>query len=161
MPDPEPDPLAPRARILVVDDEPQVRSSLVRVLRYAGIPATFDEASSAEEAIEMVLRSPYDLVISDQRMPGKGGVHLLSWLRTAQPHTSRVLMTAFHDVGVAVDAANKGRVHHYIQKPWDNDQVAALIRGILAEQRSDALRSKAFDNALALFRRSGRPPDGR
>ena len=78
-------------RILVVDDEPRAVELLVRTLRKE---ARLDTAASANEAWEKVQAGDFDLVISDQRMPGMSGIDLLSRIAEVDAHVGRILLTA-------------------------------------------------------------------
>jgi DNA-binding NtrC family response regulator len=129
----EPSPTEPQ-RILIVDDEPHIRTAVRRLLRQAGIQASFAEAGDGDEAVRLASQARFDLIISDQRMPGRTGVELLAWLRAHQPDAARVLMTAFRDFEVAVDAKNRGGAALYVQKPWDNDAFAGAVANLLRKR---------------------------
>ncbi len=71
--------------------------------------------------------TPVGVIISDQRMPGKTGVDLLTHARKAHPGTVRILATAYADIDSAIDAVNSGAIYRYIAKPWDIRE----LRGVL------------------------------
>lgn len=111
--------------ILVVDDERENLNLLVNVLGgdYAVI-----KAGDADAAIQVLRKRDVHLILTDQRMPGKSGVELLDEARTIQPDAVRILITAYPDVNVAVDAINRGQVKRYIAKPFDPSELKIIVR---------------------------------
>jgi two-component system probable response regulator PhcQ len=104
--------------ILIVDDEPQA----VKYFKKAfGTKYDVLTATSADEAEALVLSGNHNigLVITDQRMPGRSGVSLLSRIRAERPDIIRMLTTAYADLDSAIDAVNRGEILRYISKPWD------------------------------------------
>lgn len=116
-------------RILVVDDEPRAVELLVRTLRKE---ASIDTADSATSAWELCQTKEYDLVISDQRMPGMSGVDLLSRIAERDDHVGRVLLTGYSDLEATIEAINRGRVHAYLHKPCSPEDLRVVTRGVLA-----------------------------
>jgi response regulator RpfG family c-di-GMP phosphodiesterase len=99
--------------------------------------ATFDEefnvwtASSGIEALEMMERRRFPVVIADQRMPHMTGSQLFERMRKLHPHTRRLMLTGYADTGAIIDAINKGQVYYFIKKPWDREMVfSILVRAI-------------------------------
>ncbi|HVX37646.1 MAG TPA: response regulator [Hyphomicrobium sp.] len=104
--------------ILIVDDEPQA----VKYFKKAfGTKYDVLTATSADEAEALVLSGNHNigLVITDQRMPGRSGVSLLSRIRAERPDIIRMLTTAYADLDSAIEAVNRGEILRYISKPWD------------------------------------------
>ena len=132
----------PRARrrpvVLVVDDEPEVLSSVHDLLRIDYHVVT---RGTGAEALDY-LRSAPDVaaVLTDQRMPGMTGVEVLREAAAIRPETTRLLFTAFADLRTVVDAINQGHVFRYIAKPWEPDELQALIRQ--AVERHELLAEK-------------------
>lgn len=146
-----------KQRILIVDDEPDILASLGTGLqRFLGLPCDVEEARDGEAARRMLDSPggrPYDMVISDERMPGLRGVELLEWLRLTSPRTVRVLMTAFRDPNLAPDAVNRAGAHLLLYKPFSFDEALPLLReALLGKARRDE-HEKALDRALRAFRR--------
>jgi signal transduction histidine kinase len=114
-----------RHTVLVVDDEPDVVASVKDLLRldYKVIGAT-----RAAEGIEILDREHVHVVMTDQRMPEMTGVQLLEKVRDRHPNAMRLLFTGYADVRAVVDAINRGNVYRYITKPWDPDELMAIIR---------------------------------
>ena len=126
------------AYVLVVDDEDKIRHILRIMLELKG--HTVDEAGDGAKALEMVRDNPYDLVISDIRMPGMDGLELLDNIKKMDIPCPVVFMTAFATVDSAVEAMKQGAVD-YITKPFDESRImltvekAVGISRILAENR--------------------------
>lgn len=118
------------ARILVVDDDAAIRSTLAEVLAEDGA-AEVDVAASAEEAIRVLDASAApDLVLSDIRMRGLDGMDLLRFIRQRAPASKVVLMTAYHDVGTAVRAMREG-ASDFLCKPFDLHSLRAVLDRLL------------------------------
>jgi signal transduction histidine kinase len=138
---------AARHTILIVDDEPDVVASVKDLLRldYRVLGAT-----RASEGLAVLEREPVQVVMTDQRMPEMTGVELLEQARAKRPEAMRLLFTGYADVRAVVDAINRGNVYRYINKPWDPDELMAIIReacdryDLLAERRQlmDELQAK-------------------
>src|SRR2546421_7642487 len=125
MPDEAGGAVAVQPVILAVDDEPAVLRAIAGDLRrhYARRYRVV-RAGSGEEALEVVAElrergGRLALVVSDQRMPGMGGVDLLAEVRRLEPDVKAVLLTAYADTEVAIEAINRVRLDYYILKPWD------------------------------------------
>ena len=121
------------SKILVVEDEKSMRDLLGLMLRKEGCEV--DTAESADTAVTRIDRGgEYDLVISDISMPGMSGLELLRHSRRVAPDTEVILMTAFGSKQTAIDALNDGAVY-YVEKPFDLDEVKAVVRKTLAQKR--------------------------
>jgi two-component system, NtrC family, response regulator AtoC len=120
-------------RILIVDDEPKMRTLLAMALSAEGWAA--DEAASAEAALEALSRGDLpDAVITDIRMPGMSGLELLKRLRADHPALDCIVMTAHGDAGTGVEAMRAGALE-YVTKPFEMDEMILLIRGALEKGR--------------------------
>jgi DNA-binding NtrC family response regulator len=142
-------------RILVVDDEDDVRSSLCELLRT--LPdVTVESARNFAEGTVKASSKDWDLVISDERMPDGNGTDLLRRIALTKPAVRLVLMSAHQDFGMAVRAINHGRVDEFMEKPWDPEGLLERIRLMLQETPQ---RAAAGDPSLQLrtFRRIGGP----
>ena len=124
-------------RVLVVDDEPDVRLGL-RLLAES-IQAEVQDADSGEAALESCRTWAPHLVLSDIAMHGMSGVELLSALGREHPETRVVLITGFGSIELAVEAMRRGAVH-FITKPFDNDEV---LRTIVRYGQEAVIREKA------------------
>ena len=114
------------ARLVVVDDDPLVTSSLSSFLSLEMEidPVVFNESPKAADYIR---DNPIDMVISDFLMPGMDGIQLLTAAREACPEAPRVLLTGYADKENAIKAINEVRVFQYIEKPWDNEQLRNIV----------------------------------
>lgn len=125
--------------ILFVDDEKNILGSLSRVFRKEGYGILL--AESGEIGLDMLRHSRVAVVVSDQRMPGMGGVEFLKKAREASPDTVRMMLTGQADMADIAGAINEGGVYRYITKPWDDEEIKLVIRAaaerysLLAENR--------------------------
>ncbi len=110
-------------RILVVDDELIVRDSLREWLGEEGF--TVDIAESGQEALEMLARTPYRLMLTDIKMPGMDGVELLKKAKEDYPELTVVMMTAYATMETAVEAMKIGALD-YLVKPFNPDKLVPM-----------------------------------
>ena len=115
---------APRGRILCVDDEPGIVRALDWLLR-----RNFDvtTATSGDAAIALIQQNDFDVIISDQRMPGMTGVELLKTARQLAPRTMRILLTGYSDLQAVLASVNEGEVFRFINKPWNVDELPDVV----------------------------------
>jgi serine phosphatase RsbU (regulator of sigma subunit) len=132
---------AGRRRILICDDDELIVSSL-RGLFLLETDYELLEFTSPVEAAREVARQPVDLVISDFHMPEMNGVEFLGKVRQAQPDAIRILLTGFADKENAIRAINEVGLYHYLEKPWDNENLLLLVRNALREK---SLRGQLAD----------------
>jgi signal transduction histidine kinase len=118
--------------ILVVDDEMRGAELLQRTLRGS---ASVETAASGDEAWEIFERGHFDLVISDQRMPGLSGVELLGKVADRDDTVGRILITGYSDLAATVEAINLGRVHAYLHKPCSPPDLRTAVFGVLDRVR--------------------------
>ena len=147
----------PRPRVLLVDDEPSVLDGLRRQLR-----SEFDivTATSAASGLELVASDgPFDVVVSDMRMPDMDGAAFLARLRDIARDTTRVLLTGQADVDTAIAAINEGQVFRFLSKPCP----APVVRQCLREAAEHHDRSRAeqelIDRSLADKQQAGKGTD--
>ncbi len=123
-------------RILVVDDELDMLQLLKRSLE-KDLDCLVDVASSGEMGLHALEHQPYDLVLSDIRMSGMGGLDLLQQIKQSHPNLTVVMMTAFGHIDMAVEAMKRG-AYDFITKPFDHD--ALILRLEKALERSRLVR---------------------
>jgi DNA-binding NtrC family response regulator len=109
--------------ILVVDDEPAQRQFMRAVLER---DYQVWSAANGEEARQLMQNRGFDLVITDQRMPGMSGLELLGWIRENQPEVPVVLLTAFGSIDSAVEAMKLG-AEDYLTKPVESPEQLRLV----------------------------------
>ena len=119
-----PGPEANKVPILVVDDEPD---NLDAIRFNFGKSFSLLPAGSGEEALALVKQHDVAVIVTDQRMPRMTGLELLKAAREIRPDAVGIIVTAFTDVDVLIEAINLGRIYRYVTKPWD----AKELRGIL------------------------------
>jgi DNA-binding NtrC family response regulator len=110
--------------ILVVDDEEDILFSLRGLLRKDFEVYT---AESGAEALEILRRQPIHVLMSDQRMPEMTGVELLRRAQGDCPEAIRLIFTGYADIKAVIDAINQGQIYRYLTKPWDPDELVAVL----------------------------------
>src|SRR6267154_4363418 len=123
---------ASRGRILVIDDEPDIRDSLEALLSSENYRVEL--AANATEGLKRLENSAYDLVLLDLMMPDKSGMQVLEEVRTRDRETPIFMITAYGSVEVAVDALKRG-ANDYFPKPWDNEKLLIEIERTIARRR--------------------------
>jgi eukaryotic-like serine/threonine-protein kinase len=113
-----------RPALLFVDDEERVVNALRTVFKDSYRVVT---ATSGEQALGMVRREKFHVVVSDQRMPGVLGVDLLREVKGIAPNTVRILLTGYSDLAAIVGSVNEGEVYRFIHKPWQPDDLIATV----------------------------------
>ena len=119
------------ARILVVDDDRNIRRMLAASLEGAGHRVT--EAESAERALEVLVPSEAEIVISDVRMAGLGGFKLLQSIKQQNPAVQVVMMTAYGSIPDAVEAMRFG-AYDYLPKPFSAEHIRRVVGRALEVQ---------------------------
>ncbi|HXH86358.1 MAG TPA: sigma-54 dependent transcriptional regulator [Nitrospira sp.] len=132
------------AHILVVEDEINIRSALVTMLEKLG--HTVHGTATAEEAIALLEQSKIDLVMTDLRMQGLGGMEFLRQMKEKWPDTEAIVMTAFGSIDTAVEAMRLG-AYDYLTKPIDRDRFPIVIEKAL-ERHALALENKELRDRL-------------
>ena len=125
-------PQPPRGRLLVVDDEEPQRLMLSNILGRAGFEVT--TASDGREALEALAGQPFDLMLTDQRMPGMDGIELLGRVQGIDADLPVVLMTAFGTVSTAVQAMKHGAAD-YLTKPFERDELLVVVEKSIRQRR--------------------------
>jgi response regulator RpfG family c-di-GMP phosphodiesterase len=137
-----------RPRVLIVDDEKFIRDILADFLGMEGYVVRTAEDGAA--ALVELDNAPYDLVISDLKMPRMGGIELLEALGTAAPSALMVIMTGFGTVETAIDAMKRG-AYDYILKPFKVEEVIRVVQRGLEKQRL-AAENLRLREALSLYK---------
>lgn len=121
-----------KGRILIVDDEAEIREGLETLLNLEGYAT--DLAANAAEGERKLESRVYDLVLLDLMMPDKSGMDVLRDLRERDRHTPVFMITAYGSVEAAVQAVKLGATD-YLSKPWDNEKLLIEIGRVIAGQR--------------------------
>jgi two-component system, probable response regulator PhcQ len=129
----------PMHRILVVDDEDNVRNAIRRSLRKEGYELFF--ASEPSEGLTILKENRIDLVISDHLMPNMTGLEFLKIVHNRHPDCMRIMLTGHADMQTAIDAINQGEIYRFLTKPWDDTELKVTIHlafeqlGLMRENR--------------------------
>ncbi len=119
-------------KILIVDDEPSMREFLEIMLTREGYKVA--SASDGRDALNMLNKQMYDLIVSDIQMPGMGGLELLKNIKDVSPDTEVIMITAYASTETAVEAMKEG-AYDYITKPFKVDEIRLIIKKALEKKR--------------------------
>jgi putative two-component system response regulator len=137
--------VAGSANCLVVDDEPGVRRSLIRMLRAQGF--TCFEAGTGVEALDVLDRvGDVQLIVSDMRMPEMDGMGLLEAVRRDFPETAVILLTGMSETTIAVDCLHRGAAD-FLLKPISMNELQARVARVL-EKRALVLENRYYQENL-------------
>lgn len=129
-------------KILVVDDEPINLMMLEEVLRQKFQVVT---ATSAQEALEILNRQEFALLITDQRMPGMRGTELLRKAHTIAPDLVCLLLTAEKDTDTFIDAIVNSGAARVIHKPWESERLLQIVQSECDKYETALERKKSLN----------------
>ena len=141
-------------RILLADDDAGLRRVLQFKLQQNGYEVS--SAGDGSDALKQIRSANFDLLITDMKMPGLDGIELLTQARALKPNLEVILMTAFAEVSLAVQAMKLG-AFDYLQKPFEDDQLFVAIDKALKFKRLETenrnlrqqLQAKSGPGAIA------------
>ncbi|MBZ5553681.1 MAG: sigma-54 dependent transcriptional regulator [Acidobacteriia bacterium] len=117
--------------VLIVDDEPAQRQLLGAIL---GDKYGVETAADGFEATRLLEQRSFDVVITDERMPGMGGIELIKWIRERSPEIPIIVLTAYGSIQTAVEAIKLG-AQEYLIKPLDNpDELRLAVQKVLGQR---------------------------
>jgi two-component system, probable response regulator PhcQ len=140
-------------KIMLVDDERNVLSSLRRTIN-AMPTGTFDSEviidtfEKPELALQRAAECEFDLVVSDWRMPGMNGIAFLNELIQIQPTIARLVLSGYGDFLSELKAINRIKIFHFINKPWDNENLRSLLVLALEHRRQLIANQRPSDREL-------------
>lgn len=136
--------------LLLVDDEENILNALYRIFRD---DPTYEiiTAHNAQDALAKIAHLTVDIVISDQRMPGMGGAELLHEIRNKYPDCIRFLLSGYADVEAIISAINEGDIYRFIKKPWNNDDLKALVKNAIGQRDVSHIVSEAIFRARTII----------
>lgn len=134
-------------RILVIDDEASLRKTLARILGSAGFEVT--TAESAEQGLDFLKTTSFDLVLTDLRMPGMHGMDALKLIHFNYPSLPVVLFTAQPDINSAVEALRQGATD-YLLKPIKPEVIIERARAILTKHQTEKRKREIAHQIEAL-----------
>ncbi len=130
-----------KARVLFVDDEPRILTTMRMLFRNR---YELHFADSGQRALELLKTQPVDVIVSDQRMPGMTGIELLRTARELNPDAMRILLTGYSDLNAIIGSINEGEIFRFVSKPWANEDLTATVeRAVKAARVSAAVTTSA------------------
>lgn len=129
------------SQILIVDDEPAILQSLRRMLR--AVPCTYgphtftlevEAFTSAQAALERAQHEPFDLILTDFRMPEMDGVSFLKAAKLLQPDACRLILSGYADLNALMRAVNEVGIDRFVGKPWNDYELISAIAQSLAHR---------------------------
>ncbi|MVN21238.1 response regulator [Mucilaginibacter arboris] len=114
-----------KINILYVDDEENNLVSFKAVFR---IKYQVFTAIDTIEAMKILEAEPVEIIITDQRMPNMTGTQFLEKVLERFPDPMRILLTGYSDISAVTEAVNKGKIYHYLTKPWNEEELDATIK---------------------------------
>ena len=123
-------------KILIVDDERNIRESMKRLFALDGIDAA--TASDGLEATALLKDEGFDAVVLDLKMPGMGGQELLEWIRSEGIRSPVIMISALGDIRDAVTALKSG-ASDYLLKPFDPTELVHKIRNLVSSRKREDL----------------------
>ena len=120
-------------KVLVVDDQSGVREVLEVILKRAGYQTA--SVGSGEEALQMMSKESFDVLLADIRMHGMSGLDLVERVRQVSPDTVSILITAYPSVDSIEQAMTRLGVHEYLLKPVDKDKLCNAVAGAVGRKR--------------------------
>ncbi len=133
------------ARILIVDDDENIRKVLTTILEEEGF--IVDSAYTVKEAITKTRKGYYNIALIDIRLPDMDGIELLSRIKETSPRMRKIIVTGYPTLQNAIDAVNQG-ADAYIVKPFD---VARTLKTIRAELEKQKEEKKFSQDKVAAF----------
>ncbi len=135
--------------ILAVDDEPDNLQLLRRTLRKE---YEITIANGPLEAIDILkIHGTFDMIISDHRMPDMSGVELLQYTNLHYPDMIRILITAYSEVPILVDAINTGKIFRYVKKPWTPEELILTIQKAFEAKKLSKDNQRLIEDFKDLF----------
>ena len=135
-------------KILIVDDEPDNLALLYRTLR-----GKYDivKSTSPLAALDILKQEHFNCILSDHKMPEMDGVEFLKRSYDIAPDTMRLLVTAYTDAGILIDAINYAKIYRYIKKPYNPDELMLIVENALEYWQLKADNSVLVNDLKELF----------
>ncbi|RJP71397.1 MAG: response regulator [Candidatus Abyssobacteria bacterium SURF_17] len=137
-------------RILVVDDEKNIRATLQQTLEAAGYGIA--TAVNGEDCLSLVAESRFHLILLDLKLPGMGGIQVLEKLREKGDRTPVIIITAYGTIESAVDAMKLGAID-YLRKPFSPEQIRDIVKKVLARRDLKAAELRNYADLVEYAKR--------
>ncbi|MBI3418228.1 MAG: response regulator [Verrucomicrobia bacterium] len=124
-----------KKKVLFVDDEEMVLEGLRRMLRPQHEEWEMEFVESGVKALELMGHRPFDVIVSDMRMPGMSGVQLLTHIKTERPDSIRILLTGHRDMDTAIDAVNRAEIFRFLTKPVVPENLLPALESAFEQRR--------------------------
>ena len=134
-----------KINLLYVDDE---ENNLVSFKATFRLKYNVTIALSADEAMKILEKKSFEIIITDQRMPNMTGIEFLEKVLEKYPDPIRILLTGFTDYNAVIDAVNKGKIYHYLSKPWKEEELELTINNAY-DAYSKNMEIKTMNGKLA------------
>lgn|SRR5574344_191260 len=135
-------------RILLVDDEEDNLALLYRTLRGTYL---LEKTTSPLKALEILNEKEFELVISDHKMPEMDGVEFLKRVQTEHPQVMRILLTAYSDANILIDAINYAKIYRYVKKPYNPEELQLIVSSALEYYQLKYDNDKLINDLKELF----------
>jgi DNA-binding response OmpR family regulator len=132
-------------KILVVDDEKNIRLTLSQALETLGMPV--QTAGDGEEALQKLQDSDFSLVLLDLKLPGMDGLEVLRRIRESRPKTRVIMITAHGTIAYAVEAMKLGAVD-FLRKPFSPSEIRRLVSQVLERQDQEGEGLPGYQNLI-------------
>ncbi|MBC7744071.1 MAG: response regulator [Flavobacterium sp.] len=134
-----------KINLLYVDDEENNLMSFKATFR---LKYNVIIAISASAGMKLLEKHPVEIIITDQRMPVMTGIEFLEKVLEKYPDPIRILLTGYTDLNAVIDAVNKGKIYHYLSKPWKEEELDAAIQNAYEAYHKN-LEIKTMNGKLA------------
>jgi len=135
-----------KINILFIDDEENNLISFRAVFR---MKYTVLTATDAAEAMRILDTEPVEIIITDQRMPNVTGTEFLEKVLEKHPDPMRILLTGYSDIAAVIEAVNRGKIFHYLTKPWNEELLDSTIQNAFHQYEEDQ-KLKEMNDKLAV-----------
>lgn len=146
--------MEPTARILLVDDEPHVTANIRTALRKQ--PWEIREANSGQMGLELAGEHRFDVIVSDEQMPGMSGAEFLSRVAEQSPETIRIILSGQGSLDTAIRAINEAGIYRFLTKPCESEELLACLTGAVEASkaaRAAAIAALSLPEQVSLFDR--------
>ena len=134
-----------KPNILYVDDE---MNNLISFKALFRLKYNIYIAQGGPDAIKILNENEINIIITDQRMPEMTGVEFLETILHDHPEPMRILLTGYSDLNAVIDAINKGKIFHYLSKPWNEEELETTIQRAFDIYKKRRMEKETNDKLL-------------